>query len=254
MLPQELSNWEYGKRIPKVEQVALLMGVLVVEPGERARLLDLARTATEPSWLERSVPPFVSAYVQYERAATEIFNWEPMLIPGLLQTDEYARALLAAGGLVASEVENLVLARRSRRGVLAGLRPASFHAVIDERALRLGIAEGEVMVEQLRHLLAASRRKNIRLQVLPGGDRAHAGLHGNFAIFEFEALPPIIAIEEFRAVAYLYDEDQVAGYREAAEGLAASALDEQGSSALIEAMVAELEVRSESGGVADLEP
>ncbi|MEV6624097.1 helix-turn-helix transcriptional regulator [Amycolatopsis sp. NPDC051106] len=254
VLPQELSNWEYGKRIPKVEQVALLLGVLVVEPGERARLLELAGNAREPSWLEKAVPPFVSAYVEYERAATEIFNWEPLLVPGLLQTDEYARALLGGGGLKANDIENLVLVRRMRRGVLAGLRPASCQVVIDERALRPGIAEGEVMAGQLRHLLAVSRRKNLRLQILPSGDLVHPGLHGNFAIFEFEALPPIVAIEEFRAVAYLYDEDQVASYREAAEGLAASALDEQGSSALIEAMVADLEVRSGSGGVAGFQP
>src|SRR3954451_23523442 len=90
VLPQELSNWEYGKGIPKVEQVALLLGVLVVEPGERARLLELAKNAREPSWLEKMVPdvePIVSTYAEYERDATAIFAWQPLLVPGLLQSD-----------------------------------------------------------------------------------------------------------------------------------------------------------------------
>src|SRR4051794_17854162 len=85
VLPQELSNWEYGKRIPKVEQVALLLGVLVVEPGERARLLDLAGNAREPSWLEKAVPgvaPSAGTYAEYERAAEAMFDWEPAVIPG----------------------------------------------------------------------------------------------------------------------------------------------------------------------------
>ena len=101
VLPQELSNWEYGKRIPKVEQVALLMGVLVVEPGERARLLELAKYAREPSWLEKVVPgvaPSAGTYAENEREATAIFDWEPAVIPGLFQTPDYIRALIAAGG------------------------------------------------------------------------------------------------------------------------------------------------------------
>src|SRR4051794_16909083 len=98
---QELSNWEYGKRIPKVEQVALLMGVLVVEPVERARLLELARTAREPSWLEKMVPGVgssASSYAENERAATAVFDWEPAVIPGLFQTPDYIRALLGGRG------------------------------------------------------------------------------------------------------------------------------------------------------------
>src|SRR5690242_13343929 len=86
---QELSNWEYGKRIPKVEQVALLMGALAVETGERKRLLELARTAHEPSWLEKAVPGVAAGaatYAEHERDAVELFDWEPSVIPGLFQT------------------------------------------------------------------------------------------------------------------------------------------------------------------------
>src|SRR3954452_17687364 len=123
VLPQELSNWEYGKRIPKVEQVALLLGVLVVEPGERARLLELAKNAAEVSWLEK-VMPSVSlepgTYVQYEREASELFGWEPALIPGLLQTPAYARIALAGFGVVGENNERLATARETRRNQLAG--------------------------------------------------------------------------------------------------------------------------------------
>src|SRR3569833_1640551 len=129
VLPQELSNWEYGKRIPKVEQVALLMGVLVVKTKERARLLELAKNAAEVSWLEK-VMPGVSlkpgTYVQYEREASDLFGWEPVLVPGLLQTPAYARTVLAGFGVVGEENKRLALARESRRGLLTSPWPAGF--------------------------------------------------------------------------------------------------------------------------------
>jgi len=106
VLPQELSNWEYGKRIPKVEQVGLLMGVLVVEPRERARLLDLAKNAAEVSWLENVMPGRKNfTYVEYEREASELFGWEPVFIPGLFQTPAYTRIVLTGLGLPAEQVE-----------------------------------------------------------------------------------------------------------------------------------------------------
>ena len=93
--PQNISTWESGKRVPKIEEVATILGALVVEPGERARLLELARNATEPNWLEQHAPA-ISAFVEYERTASAMAQWSPGLIPGLLQTPAYIRALFAA--------------------------------------------------------------------------------------------------------------------------------------------------------------
>ncbi|MGW3965492.1 helix-turn-helix domain-containing protein [Amycolatopsis sp. NPDC005003] len=240
---QELSNWEYGKRIPKVEQVALLMGVLVVEPGERARLLELARTAREPSWLEKAVPGVASGaatYAEHEREAIELFDWEPRLIPGLFQTPEYCHALLSSWDTSPDRVEKAVQARLARRQVLTRHQPLEYHVLVGEGALRSEVGGKQVMVEQLRHLLKASVRRNVRLQVLPDRAGAHAGLFSNFALLDFPVLPPIVFIELFQASAYLYDADQVTGYRMAAKNMAALAMDERESGEFIGEVIAEL--------------
>jgi transcriptional regulator with XRE-family HTH domain len=241
--PQELSSWESGKRIPKVEEVALLLGVLNVEPGERKRLLELARTAREPSWLEQSVPgvePVVSTYAEYESAATALFTWQPLLIPGLLQTDSYVRAMFTDLGLPEAQIEKLVQVRKARRSVITRYVPLPYQVVVDEAALRRSIGPSPTMLDQLRSLIALSSRRNIRIQVLPGRDGFHPEHYGPFAILDFEQLPPIVFVEHYRASAYLYDEDQIADYRSAAKTLASLALSEQESCALIGEVIAEL--------------
>lgn len=240
---QELSNWEYGKRIPKVEHVALLMGVLVVEPAERKRLIELARMAHEPSWLEKEVPgvtPGAATYAEHEREATAVFDWEPTLIPGLLQTPDYCRAMLGAWDLSPERIEKVVQARVARRQVLTRYRPLDYHVLVGESALRSEVGGKQVMAEQLRHLREASLRRNIRLQVLPVRVGVHAGLHNNFALLDFEALPPIVFVELFQASAYLYDADQVAAYRAAAKTMAALAMDERESGEFIGEVIADL--------------
>ncbi|MEV6879332.1 helix-turn-helix transcriptional regulator [Amycolatopsis sp. NPDC051128] len=241
--PQELSNWEYGKRIPKVEQVALLLGALVVEPEERKRLLELARTAAEVSWLEKVMPGFSlkpGTYVQYEREASELFGWEPVLIPGLFQTPAYARVALAAFGVVGEHNERLAEARQTRRRLLTGPRPTPYRAIVGEGALRPEFIEPPVMVEQLRFLRDLSGRSNVSLQVLRDGPTLHPGLCGPFVILGFPQLPPIVFIEQYRSSAYLYADDQVADYRSAAGTLAALAMSEQDSCAFIGEVIAEL--------------
>ncbi|MEV6832239.1 helix-turn-helix transcriptional regulator [Amycolatopsis sp. NPDC051102] len=238
---QELSNWEYGKRIPKIEQVALLMGALVVEPGERARLLELARTAHEPSWLEKAVPGVAaraSSYAENERAASAIFDWEPAVIPGLFQTPDYIRALLS-GQEQPERIERVVHARMARREVLTRHHPLDYHVLVGEGALRAEVGGAPVMAEQLRHVLRAAMRRNIRLQVLPARATAQAVTH-NFGVLEFDALPTIVFVELYRASAYLYDDDQVASYRAAAKSMAALAMDERESGEFIREVIADL--------------
>ncbi|WP_410676560.1 DUF5753 domain-containing protein [Amycolatopsis sp. cmx-4-68] len=235
MHAQELSNWEYGKRIPKVEQVALLMGALVVDPEERKRLLELARTAAEESWLEASKS---GVYVQYEREASELFDWEPALVPGLLQTPAYARIVLSDLGVAGDELEKLLLLRQVRRGLLTGPKPALYRAVIGEAVLRPPFIEPSVMVEQLRFMLNLSRRPNIGIQVLRGTSSYHPGYCGPLVILDFPQLPPIVFLEQYRVGGYLYAEDQVADYRSVARSLAALALSEPDSCALIREVIA----------------
>jgi transcriptional regulator with XRE-family HTH domain len=242
--PQDLSKWEYGKRVPTVEAVALLLGALQAEPEERERLLELARTAREPSWLERTMPgapPALAAFVEYERTATTMFEWLPTLVPGLLQTPAYIRSIFAATSLPAAGIEKLVMIRLARRAVFGGRTPLQYSLLLGEAALRQGIGGDEVMAEQLRHMLGAARASNVSVRVVPSANGYHPGLYGPFVIFDFADLPPIVHLEHYRGSGYLYDEDQVAAYRAATETIGALAMSEQDSGAFIEGVILQLE-------------
>ncbi|WP_410669782.1 helix-turn-helix domain-containing protein [Amycolatopsis sp. cmx-4-68] len=242
--PQELSHWESGTRVPKIEQVGLLLGALRVEPVERRRLLELAEYAREPNWLERSIPgisPRLSAFIEYERTASAIFAWEPLLIPGLLQTPDYVRTILAAAGRPREEEELRVKVRLLRQEVLIGRDPSPYSALLAETALRQRRGGPEIMVPQLRHLAEMAQRRNVSLRILPDSEEFHPGLNGSFVIFDFADLPPIVFLEQYRGSAYLYDEQQVADYQAAQRAMATLALSEQDSCALVREVIADLE-------------
>ncbi|WP_372670250.1 helix-turn-helix domain-containing protein [Amycolatopsis kentuckyensis] len=242
--PQELSHWEIGTRVPKIAQVGLLLGALRVEPVERARLLELAEYAREPNWLEHSIPgisPKLSAFIEYERTASAIFAWEPLLIPGLLQTPDYVRTILAAAGRPRAEEELRIKVRLLRQEVLTGRNPSPYTVFLAETALRQRRGGPEIMAPQLRHLDEMAQRRNVSLRVLPDNEEFHPGLNGSFVIFDFADLPPIVFLEQYRGSAYLYDEQQVADYQAAQRMMAALALNEQDSCALVREVITDLE-------------
>ncbi|MFB9685849.1 helix-turn-helix domain-containing protein [Amycolatopsis plumensis] len=244
MVAQDLSHWESGTRVPKIEQVALLLGALRVEPVERKRLLELARNAREPNWLERTVPgisPAVSTYAEYERSATEMVNWEPFVVPGLLQTPGYAEAILAANRLPPGVIEQQIAIRLRRREVLTRRNPLVLKLFLGEEAFRQRIAEPAVLAEQFRWLLRAAQPRNVTIRVVPVGAGYHPGLYGHFVIFDFADLPSVVHIEHIRGSAHVYDGDHVAAYRSAVEAMSVLALSEQESLALIQGVITELE-------------
>ncbi|WP_372666705.1 helix-turn-helix domain-containing protein [Amycolatopsis kentuckyensis] len=239
--PQEISNWERGKRVPRVEEVATILGALRVEPDERARLVDLARTANEPNWLEQYAPPKLATFVEYEQTAETMFEWVPALVPGLLQTPAYIRALFAGTSRRKPDIENRIMVRLSRREVLTAQNPLRYQALLGEAALRQGIGDRAVMAGQLRHLIVMTQARNVSLRVLPSGGGYHPGLYGPFVIFGFHDLPPIVHLEHYRGSGYLYDDQHVADYRAATESLLALALGEADSARLIQGVLAETE-------------
>ncbi|MET8845880.1 helix-turn-helix transcriptional regulator [Amycolatopsis sp. NPDC004625] len=238
--PQNISNWESGKRIPKVDELATILGALRVEPAERARLVELARTATEPNWLEQHAPP-TATFVDYERTATDMFEWASGLVPGLLQTPAYMRAIFAATARPKQDIEKHVMIRLARRDVLRSHPPLEYQAVLGEAVLHQDIGDRSEMAEQLRHLLAASRARNVSVRILPERRGYHPGLYGPFVIFDFEDLPPIVYLEHYRSNGYVYHDDHLADYRAAKATLSALALSEHDSEQLIQGVITELE-------------
>ena len=238
----ELSNWELGLRVPKIEEVALLLGQLRVLGEERDRLFELARTAREPNWAEKEMPDapaILTSLAEYERTAAAIFSWQPMLVHGLLQTPDYARAILARGGTPPQLIEQRLRVRMIRQAALREYRAPECSILLGEAALRQPVGGTETLVEQLRHLLDVPRR--IEVRVVPSGGDYHPGLNGSFSVFEYADLPAIVFLDQYRGSAYLYDEDQVADYKSAAKTMASLALSVADSRAFIEGVATGLE-------------
>src|SRR5699024_10611292 len=165
-----LSRWENGERIPNTEDVASVLTAIGINGDERAELLDLARNADSPQWLsvqsadrERQM----AALLDFERDASRITDVSPLLIPGLLQTADYARAIVAAGNAPTGDIESRVIMRVGRREVIERQNPANLVALVGESALRHDIGGRDIMLAQLRYLQTQAKRTNIQLRVIP---------------------------------------------------------------------------------------
>ncbi|WP_203982619.1 helix-turn-helix domain-containing protein [Sphaerisporangium rufum] len=130
----------------------------------------------------RTMPPeWVGRWLTIEAQATSLLSYEPLLVPGLLQTDEYAREVIAASGRDLDEDEQ-VQARRERRRVLDRPDPPMLVAVLDEGLLHRPVGGPEVMREQIGHLLALTRRPRIVIQIVPAAVGTYAGMAGPFVV------------------------------------------------------------------------
>ncbi|WP_197322149.1 DUF5753 domain-containing protein [Saccharomonospora sp. NB11] len=173
------------------------------------------------------------ALTEYERTATTIVNVEPMLIPGLLQTYDYARHLIAAFGATTGEASQRAQIRVGRQHVLTGSSAPRFVAIIGEYALRYPLCPEDVMVEQLRHLSKVASLDNVELRIVPLGKPAATMLAGPWALLEFEKTKPVVYLEHFKSSATITDGKSVAGYRSAVDTLIEMAMSPADSTELI---------------------
>ncbi|WP_431921195.1 helix-turn-helix domain-containing protein [Micromonospora wenchangensis] len=165
---------EIGHRTPSQDFITRADAALEAG-GLFERLLALVRADSAPPWLRE--------WISVEREATLIRWFEPSLVPGLLQTEAYARAVLHGGGMLReSEIEQRVSSRMDRQAVLTRERPPEVVAVIDEAVLRRGIGEPAVMIEQFEHLLRLTEHSHISVHVVPADAGMHAGLAGPFIL------------------------------------------------------------------------
>lgn len=206
-----ISLWEHGHRVPEPEDVAIVLTGLGVGAGERARVVELSRHAKEVDWLAVGIPGVsqaLAAVVAHERAATSIFEWSPLVVPGLLQTSEYAGQILDEARLTV---------RLARRDVITKREPVDFTAAIGEPALRQIIGGRDVMAHQLREL--TSLLDNVNVLAVPVGEGWHPGLAGPFVLYDFPDSPSIVHVEHHRSSAFVFNEQDVAHYKEAAKAI-----------------------------------
>jgi len=225
----KISRMELGRVGFKERDVADLLTLYgVVDQQARAAVLDLVATANEPGWWHRFndvLPTWFQAYVGLEEAAARIRTYEVQFVPGLLQTKEYARAVVTAGavGIGSEEIAKRVDLRLERQRILDKPDGPVFWAVIDEAALRRPIGGAEVMRAQLEHLIDLMRQPNITIQIMPFSFGGHSAEGGAFSVLRFPDpdLPDVVYVEQLASALYLDKREDVDRYTEVMERLCA---------------------------------
>ena len=236
-----LSLWETGNRVPRTEDVATILAHLGVVGDERERILELARHASEQNWLAPGVSEQLDGVMECERTATRIVDWSPLLIPGLLQTYDYAHAVFGADkSLSSKEVETSVTLRLGRRNVLTSNNSTSMSALISERALHKNVRNVDATINQLNYLKQVSEWDSVTLQIVRAGND-WAGLTGPFVLYEFDDAPPIVHLEHLRSGVFLYDDDDVCAFQDAAATLEQAAMNPVNSIEFITDLAAKME-------------
>ncbi|MPZ65141.1 MAG: helix-turn-helix domain-containing protein [Pseudonocardiaceae bacterium] len=230
----KISKVETGKAALRAGEVKVLLDRYGVT--ERDDVLRLARDARKRSAYR--VPDWAKTFVGMEADAAEIRTYEAELVPGLLQTAEYARVVTRAAdpNRDPREVERLVSARAERQQRLSDDDPPLLWAIVSEAVIRRVVDGRDVMQRQLKHLVTVASRPNVTIQVLPFAAGAHAAMGSSFVYLRL-ADPPdaeTVYLEDLTSSDYVNSPTHVAGYYEVFGMLAQTALDPDKSAALIE--------------------
>ncbi len=193
-----LVNWERGKTKISKSDLVCLLAELRAPVDVRKALEQLREEAGHGAgqWVVYGLPDWLRPLLSFEEDAVAETVFEPVIIHGLLQTEEYARAThVTAPYVVAPDaVDRWVAARMQRQQRLTSPDPLRFHTILTEAALRLEVGGPAVMTAQLERLLTAANLENITIQVLPSTQGQHAGIASNFTVLHFadpEIDPPL---------------------------------------------------------------
>ena len=242
----KMSRLELGRVAFKERDVSdLLVFYGVNDPEQRDAVLALVEEANRPGWwrqYEDVMPGWFQNYVGLEEAATALRTYETHFVPGLLQTPDYARAVLASTvpPLAGLDLERAVTLRMTRQQVLSRPDPLRVWAVVDEGALRREVGDPQVHRAQLHHLLELAERPAVALQVLPLRTGAHAG-GGAFSILRFgdPDLPDVVYVEQLVSALYIDKVEHVERYAEVMTRLSVQAMTPDDSTELISKIASE---------------
>jgi hypothetical protein len=227
----KISRLELGRVGAKERDVSDLLTLYgIADPEEREQLLVLARHANTPGWWQKYsdvMSPWFDRLIGLEEAASVIRMYEVQFVPGLLQTDDYARAVMRLGHPRASrqEIDRRVELRRDRQAILTRPNGPRLWVVVDEAALQRPLGGAEVMREQIAHLLWATKQPNITVQIAPFAIGGLAAAGGPVTILRFlePDLPDIVYLEQLTSSLYLEKREEVENYMVVMDRLCASA-------------------------------
>lgn len=219
------------------EDVAALLVVYGVTGPRRRELLELAREAEKLGWWQRDRHNFAKqarTLISLEERANTIINFETVVIPGLLQTREYTRSLMANCGYVpAEEVEDRTSLRQERQTILKRRSAPNLLAIVDELALHRPIGGPEVFRHQLLHLAHAAARPNITVLVVPNDGRAHPGIDGAFILIRRPHLSSVVLTGNLTSSLILEESGEINQYNSLVRDLSERALDQEQSMELV---------------------
>ena len=248
LAPSTLSRIETGKAPTKSAYLTAMLGMYGVDdPGARKVLVDMAREGHRKGWwsiYDDVLPSGFDIYVGLEAEASGLRSYETVVVHGLVQTTDYALAVLRELRPRDSEeqITRVVDLRMQRQRLLDQDPPLDLWLILDEGAIRRNIGGAEVMRPQLEHLIQASRWSNVTLQVLAFASGAHAGLTGPFSILEFpeRSDEDVAYTESVGGMIYLEKEREVRQCAEAFDRMRAAALSPAASVELIQRVSDEL--------------
>ncbi|WUH98578.1 helix-turn-helix domain-containing protein [Spirillospora sp. NBC_00431] len=236
----KISRLELGRSGFKQRDVADLLTLYgVSDEAERVTLLALAKQANTPGWWQpycELIPDWAQGYLGLEQAANVIRSYEVQFVQGLLQTEDYARAVIRLGHTpVPEDLDRRVELRMRRQRILARPEPCKLWAIVDEAALRRPIGGTEVMRAQIQHLIDASERPNVTIQVLPFRAGGHPAAGGPFTVVRLPErdLLDVVYLEQLTNAQYLNKQAEVDYYRHIMNQLGTTAMESSASLGLL---------------------
>ncbi|MFI7639174.1 helix-turn-helix domain-containing protein [Nonomuraea sp. NPDC049400] len=239
--PSKVSRIEAAKTMPSADDIKAMAELYRLDGPKLDELFGLLRDAEQRGWwedYEDALPEEYTRFLGLEAEATHQRNWEPQVVPGLLQTEDYAReVILATRGIsriTHSGVRSRVEARLDRQQrVLHRTDACAMSVVLDESALMRRFGEPAVMREQMEHLLEISLLPHVSVQVLTL-DALHPVNTGAFIHLKFAAFDDVVYLEQLYTANFVEDLERVAGYETAFDNIRSEALDEDESRVLIQ--------------------
>ncbi|MER6540573.1 helix-turn-helix transcriptional regulator [Streptomyces sp900105755] len=225
----------------KIPYIQVLLDTYGVAEEEQAAFIRLAEEANQPGWWQRFhdvLPDWFSLYVSLEGAARVVRSYDPHFLPGLLQTEAYARAVMESGTIGHSDptaVERHVALRMTRQRLLEQDDPPHLWVIMDETVLRRPAGDAEVMREQVDKLLAYVERDRITLQLAEFASGPHPGTYAPFTLFRFAEpeLPDMVFTEYLTGALYLDSRDEVGAHLEVLDHMTARAASAQRTEELL---------------------
>ncbi|WP_030178343.1 helix-turn-helix domain-containing protein [Streptomyces violaceorubidus] len=242
--PATVRRMEMAEVALKIPYVQILLTAYGVAAEEVAAFVALAEEANQPGWWQRYhdvLPDWFSLYVSLEGAARIVRSYEPHFVPGLLQTEDYARSVMEAGTIGnagADAVERHVSLRMERQRLLDRPDPPHLWVVMDETVLRRPVSiHGRVMREQLDKLLDFAARDRVTLQVAEFEDGPHPGTYAPFTLFRFAEpeLPDMVFTEYLTGALYLDSRTEVSAHLEVLDHMTARAASTQRTEKILRA-------------------